>query len=170
MELKLLNISYKNIYNNINLTIKDNKITGVYNSNLLNLLFYSKKTYTGNILLNNSDILSFNENVFTYITNKPCFYTKTVKDEFYLMKRKIKLNNKNYLTKIDSILTLVGLDSNYLLKEINTLSTSEKYLLNLALNLIIDPDLIIIELLNGLDKNIQFKLKNIILELKMKYK
>ncbi len=170
MELKLLNISYKNIYNNINLTIKDNKITGVYNSNLLNLLFYSKKTYTGNILLNNSDILSFNENVFTYITNKPCFYTKTVKDEFYLMKRKIKLNNKNYLTKIDSILTLVGLDSNYLLKEINTLSTSEKYLLNLALNLIIDPDLIIIELLNGLDKNIQFKLKNIILELKKKYK
>ena len=43
MELKLLNISYKNIYNNINLTFKDNKITGVYNSNLLNLLFYSKK-------------------------------------------------------------------------------------------------------------------------------
>lgn len=168
MELKFINISNKE-FNNLNLTINSNIITGIYNAYNLEKLF-NGLAYTGSILINDSILSSYNESIISYISLNPMFYTSKVKDEFYLANRKSKLNNQEYLKKIESILKIVKFDKEILEKEIRYLSTSEKYMLNIAINLISNPDIIILENNQEFDNNIQSIIKNIVLELKKKYK
>ena len=168
MELKFVNISNRE-FENLNLTINSNAITGIYNVYNLEKLF-NDNSYKGSILINNSSIFSYNESIVSYISLNPIFYTSKVKDEFFLAKRKNKLNNEEYLKKIESILKIVKFDKKILEKEIKYLSTSEKYMLNIATNLINNPDIIFLENNQEFDNNIQGIIKNIILELKKKYK
>lgn len=169
MEIKLLNINTVE-FNNLNILIKASKITGILNNDLLPDIILKKKDYTGTILINDLDINQYNLNLISYVKLDKLYLTKYVKDEFYLQLSKLKIDSNSYLSKIESILSLVGLDNTYLNKEIKDLSTSETYLLNLSLNLIIDPDIIILELSNDLDKNNKLLIKNILLDLKRKYK
>lgn len=169
MEIKLLNINTEE-FNNLNILIKASKITGILNNNLLPDIILKNKNYTGTILINDLDINQYNLNLISYVKLDKLYLTKYVKDEFYLQLSKLKIDSNSYLSKIESILSLVGLDNTYLNKEIKNLSTSETYLLNLSLNLIIDPDIIILELSNDLDKNNKLLIKNILLDLKRKYK
>lgn len=169
MEIKLLNINTEE-FNNLNILIEASKITGILNNNLLPDIILKNKNYTGTILINDLDINQYNLNLISYVKLDKLYLTKYVKDEFYLQLSKLKIDSNSYLSKIESILSLVGLDNTYLNKEIKNLSTSETYLLNLSLNLIIDPDIIILELSNDLDKNNKLLIKNILLDLKRKYK
>ena len=169
MEIKLLNINTVE-FNNLNILIKASKITGILNNDLLPDIILKKKDYKGTILINDLDINQYNLNLISYVKLDKLYLTKYVKDEFYLQLSKLKIDSNSYLSKIESILSLVGLDNTYLNKEIKNLSTSETYLLNLSLNLIIDPDIIILELSNDLDKNNKLLIKNILLDLKRKYK
>lgn len=169
MEIKLLNINTEE-FNNLNILIKASKITGILNNNLLPDIILKNKNYKGTILINDLDINQYNLNLISYVKLDKLYLTKYVKDEFYLQLSKLKIDSNSYLSKIESILSLVGLDNTYLNKEIKNLSTSETYLLNLSLNLIIDPDIIILELSNDLDKNNKLLIKNILLDLKRKYK
>ena len=168
MELKFINISNKE-FNNLNLTINNNVITGIYNVSNLEKLF-NGNLYKGNILINNSSIFSYNNSIISYVSLNPIFYTSKVKDEFFLANRKNQLNNQEYLKKIESILKIVKFDKEILEKEIRYLSTSEKYMLNIAINLINNPDIIFLENNQEFDNNIQSIIKNIVLELKKKYK
>lgn len=168
MELKFVNISNKE-FDNLNLTINSNIITGIYNASSLEKLF-NGELYKGSILINNSSIFSYNDSIISYISLNPIFYTSKVKNEFFLANRKNKLNNQEYLKKIESILKIVKFDKEILEKEIRYLSTSEKYMLNIAINLINNPDIIFLENNQEFDNNVQSIIKSIVLELKKKYK
>ena len=172
MEIKFLDVSVKSLINHVNLTINSKQITGIFqdNNNIIARILLNKINYTGEVLINNENINTHESNLISYIQANPEFLTKTISDEFFLNQRKTS-NQEEYLLKIESVLNLVGLDKNYLTRLINTLSTSEKYLLNIALNLITNPSIIIFqEPFPNLDKYYKNIIKNIILELKRKYK
>ena len=174
MEIKIANVFVKNKkVNNLNLIFNSNQIIGVYNdyNQIIIDLLTKKDKYTGNILLDNIDIKQYKDKAISYITTNKKYLTTTVSNEFFLIKRKISVIKKEeYLDKITSCLKLVNLDQSYLSREIVSLSKSEKDLLNIALNLISNPDIIIFEesFLN-LDKFNCDIIKNIIRDLKRKY-
>ena len=175
MEIKFNNLTYKDkkktLLKKINIKIKNNLITGIMGSNsyIIPDILTSISSYKGEVLINNS-ILEYDNRKICYIKklNKDTFLTKTVSDEFYLKKKNIKDNN--YLEKITSSLNMVGLNKDYLEKEISILSKSEKRLLQIALNLVTNPELIFIyEPYLYLDSKAIYNIKKIILDLKDKY-
>ena len=175
MEIKFNNLTYKDkkktLLKKINIKIKNNLITGIMGSNsyIIPDILTSISSYKGEVLINNS-ILEYDNRKISYIKklDKDTFLTKTVSDEFYLKKKNLKDNN--YLEKITSSLNMVGLNKDYLEKEISTLSKSEKRLLQIALNLVTNPELIILdEPYLYLDSKAIYNIKKIILDLKDKY-
>ena len=175
MEIKFINISYKlkNInYKNINIRFNSNYITGLYGDNFETIPKLLKKelNYQGQILFNNK-VISLNEKI-SYIKeiDKDTFLTKKVSDEFYLKKKNLNIKETEYLDKIVSALKMVGLNKKYLKRDINTLSKSEKKLLEISLELVSEPNIIIFnEPFLYLNSNYCYNIKKIILELKEKY-
>ena len=178
MEVKFLNLSIKEkskcIANNFNLKIAPSEITGIYQDNkqLILKLLLNKLSYDGEILIDNKNIFEYNDNLISYVLslNEKTFLTKKVKDEFFLAKKRLNEYEKSYIQKIVASLRLVGLEEDYLEKDIYTLSKSEKKLLQIALALVVNPDILIFEdPFIYLDKNNFEKLLNILFELKRKY-
>ena len=91
-------------------------------------------------------IQAYEKNLISYINkiNINTFLTKNVRDEFYLIKKKVSSNTNSYIKKVIASLNMVGLSEDYLDKDIHILSKSEKRLVQIALNLISNPDIIII--------------------------
>lgn len=178
MEIKFLNISLKNknkyVIKNLNLSIKHSLITGVYQDNLKiipNLLTQNINYLKGNILIDNVSFYAYEDNLISYIDNNFNFLTRSVSDEFFLASHKINNpKNEEYLNKIISSLKLFDLSEIFLERNINTLSKSEKKLVKILTNLIIDPDILIFdEPFLYFDKDNREKFKKVILELKRKY-
>ena len=178
MEIKFLNLSIKEkskcIANNFNLKIAPSEITGIYQDNkqLILKLLLNKLSYDGEILIDNKNIFEYNDNLISCVLslNEKTFLTKKVKDEFFLAKKRLNEYEKSYIQKIVASLRLVGLEEDYLEKDIYTLSKSEKKLLQIALALVVNPDILILEdPFVYFDKNSFEKLINMLLELKRKY-
>ena len=165
MEITISDLCVKNDkqfeINNLNLTISDNSITGIYGNYYLIKKIFKDKDYTGEVLLDSNTVIS-------YIDNRN-FLTKTVSDEFYLVKKNLR-DSKDFLEKVLKSLEMVGLTQDYLNMDINTLSNTEKKLISIALALIIEPDLLIFDNIfsNFDDKNMQ-TIKKLIIDLKKKY-
>lgn len=178
MEIKFENVSLKKrnkyVFKNINLKLKSSQITGIYHDDLkiiIEVLLKNKKI-TGDLLIDNLTIDNYNLNLISYIDklSSNTFHTENINSEMSLLSFKSTLSKEEYLNRIIPSLNMVGLNENYLNRNINTLSKSEKRLLQFALNLIINPDIIIInEPFLFLDKKFISKIKKIILELKRKY-
>ena len=148
------------IFSNIN--ILDNEITGIIGDT--NHIF--KKILIDKIEVEGEENL--NNQIISYI-NKRNFLTKTISDEFFLIKKNLK-DKDNYIEKVLSALEMVGLSDEYLEKDIYTLSKSEKVLLEIALALIINPDIVIFDnVFNNLDRKNKLIIKKIIMGLKRKY-
>ena len=128
MELKFNNISLKNeknfLINNLNLKISDNAITGIINDkeNIMKKILVDRYEIEGEINLENK--------IIGYVNNRN-FLTKTVSDEFYLIKNNIK-DKDNFIEKLLSSINMVGLRDDYLERNINTLSKTEKILVEIA--------------------------------------
>ncbi len=177
MEIRFLNVigeeNNKFASKRINIRLKSTSITGIYGDLLERIpsLLTRKKEYLGNIKLNDTSLLKSNK-LIVYIgkLHKDTFLTRTVSDEFYLMSKYLKINDKEYLEKIKSSLKMVGLNKNYLKREIKTLSRSEKRLIQIALSLIINPEVILInEPFLYLTKDNRFSIKKVLLDLCNKY-
>ncbi len=174
MEIKFMNISSKNKIKKLNLKILNNKITGILGdtNNIIANLLTDNLNYQGIIMLDNLNILGYDLNKIIYIKkiDKNTFLTKLVSDEFYLKKKNVDVKDTIYLDKIISSLRMVGLDDTYLKREIRMLSKSEKRLLQIALNLVSNPELIIFEEpFLYLDNKYSYNIEKIILDLKEKY-
>lgn len=173
MEIKFADVSCNNLDYKLNFAIKPKQITGVYGSNylyLIKLLLLNINDYSGNILVNGKDLKEEDKKKFCYLAKNPYFLTETVSDEFYLIKKDIKISANKYIDKIVSSLNMVGLSKDYLERKINTLSKSEKKLIQIALGLISNPELIIFEnTLNSLDGNNTLRIKKLVEELKNDY-
>lgn len=179
MEIKILDFSYKDknkyIFKNLNLKIKSSKITGIYGDRLdfLAKSLLNKCNYQGTILFDDNPIQKYEDNLIAYIDkiSNNTFLTSKVSDEFFLIKNKVKDLEKSFIKKVTSSLNIVGLDETYLNREINTLSKSEKKLVQIALHLITNPDIIIIdEPFLYLDKKSSFLIHKVIKDLNKKYK
>ena len=166
MEIEFNDVSLKDknkyLVKNLNLKIPDKEIIGIINdkNNILKRILVDNLEIQGNV--------NYKDAKIGYVNNRD-FLTKSVSDEFYLIKNKT-LDKKNYIEKILLAIKMVGLTDDYLEREINTLSKTEKKLVELALNLIINPDIIILDnFFNNLDGKTKLNIKKIILELKRTY-
>ena len=178
MEIKFLNVSLKEknkyLIKNLNLQIKSNQITGIYkdDNQIISKLLTKDLNYHGNIMVDSKLIQAYEKNLISYINkiNINTFLTKNVRDEFYLIKKKVSSNTNSYIKKVIASLNMVGLSEDYLDKDIHILSKSEKRLVQIALNLITNPDIIIIdEPFLYLSKEARNNIKKVLLDLKKKY-
>lgn len=183
MEIELKNVGYKyknkKILDHISFKIENNLITGItgeYKSLLCEMLDATKLPTSGSILI--GDILFEKEN-FKWIRKEISmihqnyqnqFFTDNVKEEFLFLISRLNYQPKDKNKKIEQALLLVGLDKSYLKKKISTLSSGEKKLLQVAISLIHNPNVIIFdEPFVELDLINQRKLVKLIKMLKEKY-
>ena len=145
MELRLENVSYKEIINNISLNFEEGKIYSILTSSS------EEKDILGKIIsgiINNYDgkiINTYKEKDILYGYKNPngMFIKSSVFAELSIA---LKDNNKERLTKkcLDA-LKIVGLNKEYLNRNICTLSLSEKKLLSLAILFITNPKVIVLD-------------------------
>ena len=145
MEIVINNLHFKSdnkIVEGFNITLQSNRIIGIYGNRYLEFIndiknnnLDSETTYFKNAM-----ILNHNYH----------FLTNNVRDEMYLS---IKDYIKNENTIID-MLEFFKLDSNYLNRDIYSLSSTERKIIKLIIAYLSDAKTIVIDyLFNGLDYN-----------------
>lgn len=189
MEIKFKNVSYaidnELILNNINISLKKNKINGIIGNNgsgkttILKLISFILKPTIGTIktgIYINSKKSKVKRNkeisfYIAYISEDNISINNCIKDEFNdILKEydyKYDLVNKRSLDTLE----LVGLDKKYLNKNYDSLSSCEKYFVNIAYALILNPQVIIFDSPDMyIDEYFRQKLYKLINLLKIKYK
>ncbi len=183
MEIVLKNVNYryknKSLLDHINLTIEEEKITGIIGDKktlLLELIGAIHFNYTGTITIDNIHLEKENlkkihqEICFIYQNYQDQFYTDNMKEEVLFLTSRLNYQNKNLNQKIEQALIMVGLDKNYSKRKISTLSTGEKKLLQIATCLICNPKVMLLdEPLAELDYVNQKKIIRLLKLLKEKY-
>lgn len=156
MELKIENITYKEskiILNKINLDLKSDKISFLVSSNykklknLLNIISINQQPTSGSIFINGekltkNNIKELKQNI-GFCPNKNHFIKDTIKEEIEYISKKYKDSIKE--KRIINTLKMVNLPISYLDKDPNKLSSGEKQKLSLALVLVHNPKIIILE-------------------------
>ena len=176
MEIEFVDYEYNG--NKLSFTIKDNEINGILSKNyheMINILKL-KKDYQGTVMVNKEKISKEEINLYRKRISvvpyefKYNYFCETVYDlMIYEIKRKnIKLKNSE--KKIKDSLIIVGLDESLLERKINTLSISELKIIQLAISLISNPEVIIIEdIFKCLDKNWEKKVIMLLQKIKEQY-
>lgn len=124
----------------IDISIKEKTITGIITDTKEEIIEEIKRKSIQKIGIVKEDYLSSN------------FLIKVYEWMYYEIRRK-RLILKNPKKKIEDSLRIVGLDNTYLNRNINSLSSSEKVLVILAISLLSNPDIIILDdLFKYLDK------------------
>jgi len=151
MEIEFMNYRYNNEL--LNFCIKGKEINGLCGNDKKKLLdiIRLQKNFKGTIKINNQEIskeeLYIYKNKINYIPEE-LDNVSFFQNVYDLMLYEIKKRNlilKNPEKKIKDSMRIVGLDPIVLTKGIEVLSTSEKKHLQLAICLLSNPDLIIIE-------------------------
>ena len=174
MGLVLENIKYKEYLNDISCVFLDGSINGIYGNNskyIIDIINGDISDYDGTLKYDDNimdvDYYKLNSTVVALIEDKPFFYTDIVLDEF-----RFNLDFRNcdidiLEDKSKKLLNSVGLDDGILSRKIHTLSSSERYLLSIAINLIYSPEIVIFkDVFHGLDRNSRKKVIVVIKNLK----
>lgn len=141
----------------IDFTIQINDFNGIITDNKDNTINLIKEN---NIL----KTIVIKDNYF-----KENFLIKVYEWMYYEIRSK-KLVLKNPKKKINDSLKIVGLNSTYLNRNINSLSKSEKIWITIAIKLLSNPDIIILDdLFKYLDKNNEKKLIMLLQKIKEQY-
>ena len=136
MEMIFKNYKYKD--NLLNFTIEKAKINGITGKDTEELvrIINLKNTYRGKIIIDQEELTKDNINKYK---NK----ISIINEEIYeIIRRKLKLKNPD--KKIKDSIKIVELDQDILKRNIYTLSSSEKKLIQIAMGLLSNPSLIII--------------------------
>lgn len=183
MEIILKNVGYryksKKLLDHINLKIQSNHITGItgdYKTLLCQLIdaviIPSSGTITvGGTPLTKETIKDVRKKVSLIHQNyKDQFFTSNVKEEIIFLVSRLGYQPKDINKKMNQALLMVGLDKKYLKANIESLSSGEKKLLQVAVSLIYNPDIIIFdEPFVELDYTNKKKIVKLIKTLKEKY-
>lgn len=184
MEIVFNNVTYsyknKRMLDRINLVIEDNKITGItgeYKTVLCKLINGTKEYKSGEIVVGEVPVIKDNIKVVRKMVSmihqnyEDQFFTNNVKEEILFLISRLSYKPSDIDSKMKKSLEIVGLEEEILNKEISSLTTGEKKLLQIAVSIIYNPDVIIFdEPFVELDK---FSTKNIISlikKLKSKFK
>lgn len=116
----------------IDINIKEKTITGIITDTKEEVIENIKNKSIQKVGIVRENYLSSN------------FLIKVFEYMYYEIRRK-RLIIKNPKKKIDDSLRIVGLDNTYLNRNINSLSSSEKILIILAISLLSNPDVIILD-------------------------
>ena len=177
MEIVLKDVSYNKCY--FDTTISSNEITGIIGINsesLLEVLSLTKTTkgkiYIDDKEVNDENINDYNKKISIVSNNlNDKLFLDTVEENMLYEIKLRRLKPKDYKKKMQDSLRIVGLNRNYLSREVKTLSKSELILINIAISLLSNPEVI---LLNDpfayLDKKNDKKLYRILIRLKDQYK
>jgi len=174
MGLMLESIKYKDFLNNISYDFLNRNIYGIYGKNsdfILDIINGDIFDYEGSISYNeeviDKDFYKKNTTLISLIDTKNIFYTNKVYDEFKFNMDFRNCDLINVEEKVIKTLNLVGLNNSFLDRDINTLSSSEKYLLSVAVSLIYEPEVILFkDVFGGLDRNNKKKIMMVIKNLK----
>ena len=137
---------------NINFKIKGNEINGITGNNLDALLeiINLKHKYSGKIIIDKTEVNKNNINeyrkrisIINEDLNEVTFYTNIYELMYQEVIRK-KINIKNPEKKIKDSMKIVGLDEAILNKNVDEISRSEKKLLQLAIGLLSNPNLLVL--------------------------
>lgn len=179
IKIKNLSFSYetKEIFNNINLNIANNKTTMLIGTNgsgkstliniLLGLIPHQGTIYIDNILLNKENIYEIRKKI-GYVNDKieDLFLGVNVLDNLVYNLENLCYKDELIKENLDYIVNLFKLN-NILDKESYNLSKSKKQLINIAASLIHKPNILIIdEGLNYLNKEDKETLSNAIKQYK----
>lgn len=174
MEIKFIDYEYKD--KTITLSFDSSKIYGITGKNVVDLLpiISLKEINKGQIAINGNKVTKDNINEYRKKIALIITLNSTHQCVYNIMTEFIQRNNlviKDPLKKIKDSLKIVELDENILTKKIYELSTSEKKLLLFAINLLSNPEMIIIyEPFKCLDKQNEKKLTMIIQRLREQFK
>ena len=169
----------KYIVNNkeYNLIINSKDITAVVTNDemFFQKLISLKYPLKGEILINDKKITEDNINFYQRKISiateyKSIPYIKTVLEymNHVIIGKNLIIKNPN--KKIIDSLKIVGLDEKYLLRELNTLSTSEQALVQIATTLLSNPEVIVLtEQFSKLDLINQKKIYMVLTKLKEQY-
>lgn len=173
MEIRIKNLSYKNYFRNLTVSLTDNHIIGIVGNNYERLLYLigSDSVNNKNILFNNLNLGKQKSNYVSYIDNNLDFYTSYVYDEILLYLNRYLGRCKSIEKRIGKTLEMFGIEEAFLNKKISELSTGEKRLLKYITGLIYNPNVIVInEPYMYLDFHYKKVINNVIYSLKNKYK
>lgn len=171
-------IDYKYNENELSFTIKNKEINGILGKDYHDLVNVIKlrKDYHGTVNVNGEKLTK--EDNIKYIKKigivplelESNSFCETVYDlMIYEIKRK-NIRLKNSEKKIKDSLIIVGLEENYLERKLTTLSSSEKKIVQLAIALISNPEVIVIEdIFKYLDKNWEKKIIMLLQKIKEQY-
>lgn len=177
MELKIKDYHYNDTL--LNFSINSNNIIGITGTDKNKLIDIIKleRNYKGKIFIDTkeitkSEISTYKKKIIS-ITEE-LEYAPFLKNIYQLMTYEIKRRGlilKNSEKKIKDSLKIVGLNENYLERNLVTLSTSEKKFIQLAVALLSNPDILIInEPFKGLDIKNEKKIFILLQKIKEQYK
>lgn len=154
MEIIFDNVGYKDKLNGVNLKIDNSSITGIIGKNkeyFIKLLLGDVIPLIGNLNINgvNSSVENklLIKKQISYIQKVPfrTFKNEIVLAEIASIVDSKQYKNKNINKKIKDAFSLIGLDESYLTRSFSTLSNSELYLVQIAIELICNPKIIVLE-------------------------
>lgn len=158
MEIIFEDVGYryknKKILDHINLKIKDNHIigiTGKYKTLLCEMISAQIFNYTGiirigKLIINKENLKKIRREVaFIQQDSQKQFLTEKVKEEILFLVSCIDYQPKNLDKRIEQSFMMVGLDSSFLDRKIKSLSSGEKKQLQIAISLIHNPNIIILD-------------------------
>lgn len=152
MEIKWKDVEY-NDFHDLNLEISNNDITGIFGRGKSTILQLLGAVEIGKGLIT-YDNLKLDKNNLNQIRKKISIvnqefkkqtYLNTIKEHMEFIIKYYKLTIKDPNKKIVDSLKIVGLNNTYLDRNINTLSNSELKLVQLAISLLSNPEIILLD-------------------------
>ncbi len=175
MEIKFNKFIVDNKEYNMTITSKDITAISTNDNEFFKKLISLKYPLKGEIIINGRKVTDDNLNTYQRqisIVNsyKLIPFVKTVLDymNYVITSKNLKIKNPN--KKIIDSLKIVGLDEKYLLREMYTLSSSEKELIQIAVALLSNPEILILtDQFLKLDLINQKKIYMVLIRLKEQY-
>ena len=163
MAVKLVDVTYKNLFQNLNVEIKSDQIFSVVGKNgsgktsFLNLIFGLDKNFVGKIVINRKNITSkIKVKELEKIREKMFYLSQNYQNQLFniniyedIKYRILKLDEQ----KLDELLKSFGLNGNILTKNYSELSDSEIKRILIIIMLIRDSKILLLDdPTNGLDQ------------------
>ncbi|MBE6157561.1 MAG: ATP-binding cassette domain-containing protein [Firmicutes bacterium] len=174
MEIKFKEI--KNNKYNLTFSINSKDITGITGDNIIDIIALNYFP-EGEVYINDKKLLRTNYNtikrkisvVESKFIKQPYLDTVIENMEYIILDKRLVV--KDPKKKIEDSLKIVGLSKSYLNRTINSLSKSELRLISIAISLLSNPDIIILDdIFTELDIKYQKKIYMLLLKLKDSYK
>ena len=173
MEIKFNEVIHDDY--NLTFSISSKDITGIIGDNILdiiNLDYFLKGEvyYTKKLLKSNYNTIKRKISlVSSNFIKQPHLDTVVENMEYIIIDKRLTI--KDPKKKIEDSLKIVGLNKTYLTREINSLSKSELRLISIAISLLSNPEIIILDnIFRELDTKYQKKIYMLLMKLKDSYK